>query len=153
VRGYAAAIIFCVVTLAGCRRDTAVKDHDRAGLEYASAKTVGWSTEKLEEAKEYAEEIGSAAVMAFYDGKAFFSWGDIDCKYPCHSIRKPFLSALYGIYEDRGKLDLGLTVGELGLDDIPTGLTEEEKNATVRDLLMSRSGVSITRLQARHGAW
>jgi CubicO group peptidase (beta-lactamase class C family) len=141
MRGYAVAIIFYVVALAGCSRDTAVKGRDRTGFEYASAKTVNWSTEKLEEAKKYAEEIGSAAVVALYDGKVFFSWGDIDRKYPCHSIRKPFLSALYGIYKKRGKIDLNLTIGELGIDDIPPGLTETEKSATVRELLMSRSGV------------
>jgi len=70
---------------------------------------VGWSSEKLEEAKAFAEKINSAAVMSLYDGKIFISWGNVDKNYKCHSIRKPFLSALYGIYRKRGKIDLNAT--------------------------------------------
>jgi CubicO group peptidase (beta-lactamase class C family) len=62
-------------------------------------------------------------------------------KYRVHSIRKPFLSALIGIYAGRGKINLDATLAELGIDDIPPSLTPEEKKATVRDLLKSRSGV------------
>ena len=38
-------------------------------------------------------------------------------------------------------IDLDKSLDELGIDDIPPGLTSIEKQATVRDLLMSRSGV------------
>ncbi|GAJ08662.1 unnamed protein product, partial [marine sediment metagenome] len=38
-------------------------------------------------------------------------------------------------------IDLDKNLDELGIDDIPPGLTSIEKQATVRDLLMSRSGV------------
>jgi CubicO group peptidase (beta-lactamase class C family) len=79
--------------------------------------------------------------MALYEGKVFFSWGKIKQKYLIHSIRKPFLCALYGIYVKRGLIDLDKSLDELGIDDIPPGLTSTEKQATVRDLLMSRSGV------------
>jgi len=59
----------------------------------------------------------------------------------CHSIRKPFLGALYGIYVERGHIKLNVTLADLNIDDIPPSLTDTEKQATVRDLLMSRSGV------------
>lgn len=113
----------------------------QAGLEYVAPEDVGWSSPKLEEAKAFAAKIHSAAVMVLYDGKVFVSWGDTAKKYHVHSIRKPFLSALYGIYWGRGKIDLEETLEELGLDDIPPSLTAEEKKATVGDLLKSRSGV------------
>jgi CubicO group peptidase (beta-lactamase class C family) len=51
------------------------------------------------------------------------------------------LGALYGIHVASGEIDLDATLGELGIDDIPPILTEEEMQATVRDLLMARSGV------------
>jgi len=93
------------------------------------------------EISEYADKIGSAAVLVMKDGKTVYSYGDSSLKYLCHSIRKPFLGALYGIYKERGLIDLNLTLEELGIDDIPPELTPEEKRATIRDLLMSRSGV------------
>ena len=80
------------------------------GLAYVSPEDVGWSSEKLEEAGKFADEIGSAAVMALYDGDVFFSWGDVERNFPVHSIRKPFLGALYGIHVDRGAIDLDATL-------------------------------------------
>ena len=103
--------------------------------------TAGWSAEKLDEVAAYAEEVGSAAVLVLQDGQAVFSWGDIAKKYQCHSMRKPFMSALYGIYVERGMLDLDATLADLEIDDIPPKLTPEEQEATVRHLLQSRSGV------------
>ncbi|MBE9541639.1 MAG: serine hydrolase, partial [Proteobacteria bacterium] len=131
------AIILFAVTYFG----SVTKSKEINELEYVVPEEVGWSSVKLEEAENYAEQIGSAAVMALYKGKVFFSWGKINQKYLIHSIRKPFLCALYGIYVKRGLIDLDKNLDELGIDDIPPGLTSIEKQATVRDLLMSRSGV------------
>jgi len=131
------AIILFAVTCFG----SVTKSKEIDELEYVVPEEIGWSSVKLEEAKSYAEQIGSAAVMALYEGKVFFSWGKINQKFLIHSIRKPFLCALYGIYVKRGLIDLDKNLDELGIDDIPPGLTPEEKKATVRDLLMSRSGV------------
>jgi len=103
--------------------------------------TDPWPPDTLERAAAYAEEIGSAAVLVLEAGEVVFSFGDTAVKYPCHSIRKPFLGALYGIYVDRGAIDTAMSLEELGIDDIPPSLTPEEKRATIRDLLMSRSGV------------
>jgi CubicO group peptidase (beta-lactamase class C family) len=113
----------------------------KPGLEYVAPEDVGWSSEKLAEAKAFAEKINSAAVMVLRDNKVFISWGNVATKYKVHSIRKPFLGALYGIYWGRGKINLDATLEELGIDDIPPSLTKEEKMATVSDLLKSRSGV------------
>jgi len=100
-----------------------------------------WSQDRLEDAAAYAREIGSAAVLVLHDGEVVFSFGDIKRKYMCHSIRKPFLGALYGIYVQRGVIDLHASLEELDIDDIPPALTHGERQATIRDLLLSRSGV------------
>jgi len=131
-----AIILFIVVCFGSGEKNKEINE-----LEYVVPEEIGWSSVKLEEAKNYAEQIGSAAVMALYEGKVFFSWGKINQKYLIHSIRKPFLCALYGIYVKRGLIDLDKSLDELGIDDIPPSLTPIEKQATVRDLLMSRSGV------------
>jgi CubicO group peptidase (beta-lactamase class C family) len=65
----------------------------------------------------------------------------VDKKHLCHSIRKPFLCALYGIYVDRGVIDMNKTLEELGIDDIAPELTASEKQAALVDLIRSRSGV------------
>ena len=111
------------------------------GLPYVSPEEVGYSSEKLEEAGKYAGEIGSAAVMALYDGKIIFSWGEVERNFGVHSIRKPFLGALYGIHVDRGAIDLDATLEQLNINDFAPRLTPEEQQATVRDLLKARSGV------------
>jgi len=110
-------------------------------LQYVTPETVGWSSDLLKQAETYAQDIGSAAVMALKGEKIFIAWGDTAKKFPCHSIRKPFVSALYGLYVERGMIDLAKTLEDLSIDDIPPALTSEEKRATIRDLLMSRSGV------------
>ena len=134
-------IAVCVSGHIGCSKNPTSVEVDDNELKYVSPEEVGWSSEKLEEAKQCAEESGYAAVMALYDGKVFFSWGDITRNYKCHSIRKPFLSALYGIHVAQGNINLDATLKDLHIDDIPPGLTPEEKQATVRDLIKSRSGV------------
>ena len=87
-------------------------------LPHISPEEAGYSSEKLEDVKQLAKESGYAAVMALYDGKVFFSWGNVAKNYWCHSIRKPFLSALYGLHAARGNLNLDATLDELHIDHI-----------------------------------
>lgn len=103
-----------------------------------------FSSEKLKSVDSLLEKQGSSAFLAIYDGKIFYSWGDINKKYPIHSIRKPLLSALYGIYIGKGIIDLNQTLKELNIDDIEPSLSEEEKQAKVIDLIQSKSGVYHT---------
>ncbi len=106
----------------------------------SSPESVGWSTEGLRQAYDFAQNIQTAAVMIIYDGRVLYYWGDITRKFLVHSCRKSFMSALYGIHVAEGNIDLTKTVGELGIDDL-SPLTELEKTATVRMLLQARSGV------------
>ena len=124
-----------------CSEESASPVIDDNQLENVTPESVGYSSQLLNNVEQYAGQSGYAAVMALYDGKVFFSWGNITKNYLCHSIRKPFLSALYGIYISQGEINLDATLEELGIDDIPPSLTIEEKQASIRDLLKSRSGV------------
>jgi len=130
------ALLASIVT--ACSDDPVAPEDPGDGLESVTPEAVGWSSEKLAAAQAFAVQSGYTAV---YDGKVFFSWGDVSRNFRCHSIRKPFLSALYGIHVSRGELRLGATLEALGIDDIPPSLTPAEKQATVRHLLQSRSGV------------
>lgn len=107
---------------------------------YATPEEAGWSSEGLEKARDYFDQIDSAAVVVVYDGAILAAWGDVAKRYMCHSIRKSLLSALYGIHVAEGNIDLNKTLAELNIDDEPP-LTDDEKQARVIDLLKSRSGI------------
>lgn len=134
-------MLACVLALAGVSLTCGHTEKRTFTFESVSPEEAGFSSEKIKVLEGYLAEIGSAAFLGLYDGKVFFSWGEVDKKYLCHSIRKAFMSALYGIYVHRGEIDLEKTLGELGIDDIPPGLTESERQAKVVDLIKSRSGV------------
>ncbi|MCF6264158.1 MAG: beta-lactamase family protein [Xanthomonadales bacterium] len=105
-----------------------------------SSSKSGFSKEKLEVLTKYLEKHGSSSMVIVHRGEVVFSWGDVTKKHLIHSIRKSMLNALYGIYVDKGVININSTLKELGIDDIH-GLTELEKTATVADLLKSRSGI------------
>ncbi len=106
----------------------------------AQPEAAGWSSEKLAAARAYADSIGTAAVVIVDDGVIVHEWGEVTRKFRCHSIRKSFLSALYGIHVAEGHIDPARTLATLGIDDNDP-LSETEKRATVRELLQARSGV------------
>ncbi|MGD2154386.1 MAG: serine hydrolase [Gemmatimonadales bacterium] len=130
-----------IATASACSGDPVSSDVDLNGLEYVTPEEVGFSSAAIAEARAYFDQIGSAAVVALYDNKIFVSWGEVDRKFWCHSIRKAFLSGLYGIYIGRGAIDTTKTLEQLDIDDIPPSLTADEKQARIADLLKSRSGV------------
>lgn len=105
-----------------------------------SPEAVGWSGESLHAAREYASTIDTAAVVIVDAGVVVDAWGQLDAKFNVHSIRKSFLSAMIGIYEADDTLDLNATLEDFGIDD-RDGLTREERQATLDDILGSRSGV------------
>jgi CubicO group peptidase (beta-lactamase class C family) len=102
---------------------------------------AGWSRQKLEKAERWSRQIKSIAVMVVHHGLVVAEWGDIVGKTELASVRKSLLSALIGIAVERKELELSRTIGSLGIDDNEPSLTPQEKSATVRDLLQSRSGV------------
>jgi CubicO group peptidase (beta-lactamase class C family) len=110
-------------------------------MRYADVREAGFDAAKLEAAKKTWEEIPSAAFFVVADGLVVAAWGDVDRRYMCHSVRKSFMSALYGIYWDRGEIELNKTMADLGIDDHPNPLLETERQARILDLLKARSGV------------
>jgi CubicO group peptidase (beta-lactamase class C family) len=99
-----------------------------------------WSIAGLENAREFAATLDTAAVMVVHRGQPVCQWGDVTARYKCHSIRKSLLSALIGIHVDAGRIVLDRTLADLGIDD-REGLSERERAATVLDLLTARSGI------------
>lgn len=115
---------------------------DQAWTRVADHEAAGWSTEGLAQARELADSLGTASYMVVENGRVVDSYGDLTHQYRTHSVRKSILSALYGIAWAQGRVPLGSTLADLGIEDYAR-LTEAERQATVRHLLQSRSGVYL----------
>ncbi len=107
---------------------------------FSSPEAAGWETAPLAQARDYFEQIESAAVVLIYDGAVVLEWGEVERKFLAHSIRKSFMSGLYGIHVSEGHLTLNTTMEELEIGDLPP-LWDLEKEARVIHLLKSTSGV------------
>ena len=129
-------------TLGSEHSHTIAENYPGAAFETTTPEAAGWSVEKLAQAKSWSQQIApTAAVMIIQHGLVVAEWGDTAVKSNLHSVRKSLLSALIGIAVDEHKIDLGATLGSLGIDDNAPSLSPTEKTATVADLLKARSGV------------
>jgi CubicO group peptidase (beta-lactamase class C family) len=81
------------------------------------------------------------SLTIFKHGKSVVELGKTNSLFNISSLRKTLLSALYGIFVEKKVIDLDATLAELGINDKPPGLTKEELQTTVRNLLKMRSGI------------
>lgn len=109
-------------------------------LKVANPETYGWLAQALNEARLYAESIKSESVMVIDDGRLVAAWGNTDKKYYVASVRKSFLSVMYGFYAGKS-ISLSATLGEYNINDKNPTLNAPELKVTVKDLLTSSSGV------------
>jgi CubicO group peptidase (beta-lactamase class C family) len=110
-------------------------------MQYETPEQAGFSSDRLADAYAHWEAMPSAAYMVVYRGAVVVAWGDVERRYMCHSTRKSLLSGLIGAHVDAGRIELYKSLADLSIDDIEDGLTDEEKAATIFDLLRARSGV------------
>ena len=103
---------------------------------------LGWTADELGELDTLANELNSTAMMVVQNGQVVFEHGETDRLIIIHSMRKSIMSALIGIAVDGGAVSLDASLADLGIDDLQ-GLTDQERSATVRDVIMARSGVYI----------
>jgi CubicO group peptidase (beta-lactamase class C family) len=101
---------------------------------------AGYSRDGIIAALDKLKTMTTTALMVVADGKILFDYGDTAELSYLASVRKSVLAMLYGIYVAQGKIRLDKTLAELGITDIG-GLSPQELEATVSDLLSARSGV------------
>ena len=101
---------------------------------------AGWTEADLDAVRARLKALPTSGFMAVVGGRVLMDYGDVKVVSYLASVRKSILAMLYGNYVASGKVRLDRTLAEIGIDDIG-GLTAEEKQATVRDLLTARSGV------------
>ncbi|HUR00367.1 MAG TPA: serine hydrolase, partial [Gemmatimonadaceae bacterium] len=102
--------------------------------------SVGWARASLDSIRARLALTPTTGFMAVVGGRVLMSYGNVDTLSYLASVRKSILSMLYGNYVASGQIHLDKTLQQLGFDDIG-GLSASEKQATIRDLIMARSGV------------
>ncbi len=109
-------------------------------LKIENPEDLGWSLDKLNLAHQYSKKIGATSVVVIYRGVIIVDWGDINRKFKLYSIRKSLINALYGIAIYKKMINLTTTLDQLNIND-KDSLSQGEKQATIEDLLCSKSGV------------
>lgn len=107
-----------------------------------SPESVGYSTPKLEAMRAWLKVQDTTSMVVIVQGRVIFSYGDLSHTSKIASVRKSVLGMLYGNYVINGKIDLGKTVKQLGLDENEAFLPIEA-DATLEQLLAARSGIYI----------
>jgi CubicO group peptidase (beta-lactamase class C family) len=101
----------------------------------------GWTVTASQAVEEFGRSFNPTSIAVVHEGRMVATWGDVSRKVNVRSVRKSLISALYGIAVAEKRISLDSTLAQLGIDDNPPSLSDAEKQATVRDLLMSRSGI------------
>lgn len=130
------------LTVLICIGEAIAQNPGKSWMQYVTPEEAGFSSEKLKSVVDLYERNKASALLVVYDGNVLLSRGDIARRYDTHSMRKSLISALYGIYSDNGTINIHKTLKEIGIDD-SVKLTEEERSATIQDLLKARSGIYI----------
>ncbi|MBW8001607.1 MAG: serine hydrolase [Planctomycetes bacterium] len=106
-----------------------------------------WEFNKIWLPEEVAEQIDifvstidTTGLLIIKNGKVVYEYGNVREPVYLGSVRKSILSMLYGPYVANGTINLNYTLKDLGISDIG-GLLPIEKQATVINLITSRSGV------------
>lgn len=138
--------ILSYLVLAGIKlsNGSAAEPHAVLRLSEGDTRSLGWDPAGLEKVLAYLGGLSSDTMMVVTNGRTVLAYGDLSRPYHLHSIRKSLLNALIGLQigSKTGEIDLDATLAELGIYDRPDPLTSLQKQATVRHLLMSVSGIN-----------
>lgn len=154
-RGHRAALLFAPLALAllliaGCEPGTAAgpsappaelavypaEEWER----WATPEEGGLSSEGLAAVEERLGEMASSSMMVVTGGRVAFEYGDVTEVSYLASVRKSVLALLYGIYRDRGVIDLDRTLEDMDINDHGE-LTDAERQAMTRHIIAARSGI------------
>ena len=120
-------------------------DGDTSGKDRSWRWTIpensGYDSQKLKKIDDFIKNnTGTTGLFVAVDGKVLYTYGDIKEVSYIASCRKSVLSMLYGKYVTNGKINLKMTLKELKIND-RNKLLPIEKQATIFDLITSRSGI------------
>ncbi len=104
--------------------------------------SLGWDRAGLQRARDAARKGGAAAFMVVTAGKVVIADGALSKPMLLASVRKSIMSAMIGQAIAEGAMARTDPISKFGINE-DSPLTDTERSATVRDLLMARSGVYL----------
>ena len=108
---------------------------------YNEPEVAGYDRAELAKLSNYIDDNArTTGMVVIHDGKLLYQYGDMEKISYIASCRKSVLSMLYGKHVENNAIDLNERIGNLGVDE-KDGLLPIEKEATVYDIITSRSGV------------
>ncbi|MBE9605665.1 serine hydrolase [Acetobacteraceae bacterium H6797] len=111
-----------------------------AQWDFVDPALAGFDAARLAAVDAHLATLPTTSLMVVKGAQGVHRYGDIAEVSYLASARKSVMSMLYGPYVAAGKIDLDLTMEALGIDDVE-GLLPIERQARLRDILTSRSGV------------
>ncbi|MFC1554845.1 serine hydrolase domain-containing protein [candidate division KSB1 bacterium] len=106
----------------------------------ADPESAGFTQAGLDTIEEYLTTLNTTGCVVAVDGKLLYEYGNITELSYIASVRKSVLAMLFGNYVENGTVDMSKTLVDLDINDIG-GLSEQEREATITDLISARSGV------------
>ena len=105
-----------------------------------SPEAAGFARAKLDAVVAQAKQLATTSLVAIAGGRLLVDYGDTTHLSYIASVRKSVLAMMYGPYVENGRIRLDKTLAALEISDIG-GLSDQEREATIADLLGARSGV------------
>jgi len=103
----------------------------------------GWHQNYLDDLENYiVDSTATTGMMIIQDGRVIYEYGNTSENSYIASCRKSVLAMLYGKYVEKGIIDLNKTLADLDIT-YDGMLSEKEKEATVKDIISSRSGIYL----------
>jgi CubicO group peptidase (beta-lactamase class C family) len=131
---------FATLLLISCAGTEAQLRYPDAEWTYVSPDTL--DADKLNALDAVVRSGQTYAMLAVKNGEVIYAYGDVAEVEPTYiaSVRKSILSMMFGQLAARGGVDFDATLEDLGVDDLG-GLSQEEKSASLREIISARSGI------------
>jgi CubicO group peptidase (beta-lactamase class C family) len=107
-----------------------------------AASDAGFSEARIAALRTWLDTQKTTGLLVVSNGHVVLEHGDVARVSKVASVRKSVLAMLYGRYVADGTIDLERTVAGVGLEDL-TPFLPLERDATLRHLLMARSGIYL----------
>ena len=118
-----------------------------AEWKHVAPESEGFSSARLEALRTLLKTHQTDAMMIVSRGKVVFEYGDTQLVSKVASVRKSVLDLMFAVEAQHGlKLDAAMNknVVELGLEEKRAPFLDNEKHATLEQLMMTRSGIYIS---------
>lgn len=91
-------LLTALLTIPSAKAQSPAVVYPGATWDRADPAASGWSLEKLSSAEQYFRTLATGSLIVVDNGRVVVEWNDPARRVKLSSVRKSFLSALYGIH-------------------------------------------------------